>query len=438
VGAKGARVRSGRVGGLFYGWVVVGAGALALYTVYGIQSSFGIFLPALEADLAPGRRADVSLAFSLYTVLYSLLSGVTGPLTDRWGPRRVVLLGGVALGLGLLLTAGARALWHLYLSYGLLSAVGMSAVFVPISTTVVKWFVARRGTAVGMTLAGNALGQLSLPLLSALLLNLWGWRTAYALYGVGALAVLAGVSRLLHREPEALGLRPYGAPPGGAGSSPEAEPALTLRQAVRTPTLWLYLLTLFLVWTGVFLPVVHLPAFAREGLGLGSALSAFTVTVSAVGSGTGRLGIGAVSDWLGRRRAFFLGIGLQAVGFGLLVGAGLLSSPALAYLGAWVFGLGYGGVASLYPAYTGDLFGRRYVGAVGGFIFSIAGAAAGIGVYFAGAIYQAVGSYTGAFALGALISLTAYLPALWVRPAVARPSHKAGGPVSGPPAGTAS
>src|SRR6185436_285058 len=142
---------------LFYGWVVVGGAFAILFMAYGAQYSFGVFLSAMLDELG-WSRTGLSGAFSLYAFVYTGLALVAGRLTDRWGPRAVIAVGGAFLGAGWVAMGGVREPWHPYVFYGLVAAIGMSAAFVPCSATVARWFVRRRGLAVGLALGGMGLG----------------------------------------------------------------------------------------------------------------------------------------------------------------------------------------------------------------------------------------------------------------------------------------
>src|SRR5262249_56619807 len=124
-------------------------------------------------------RASLSGVFSVYTVVYSALALAAGRLTDRWGPRVVIALGGCFLGLGLMGMSRVSALWQPYMLYGLVAALGMSTVFVPCAATVARWFVRHRGLALGVTSSGISVGVFILPPVAHFLVSRAGWRYSY-------------------------------------------------------------------------------------------------------------------------------------------------------------------------------------------------------------------------------------------------------------------
>src|SRR5207249_367191 len=151
--AGGGSRSSARV---FYGWVIVAGAFVVLFMAYGVQYSFGIFFSAM-LDEFHWSRAGLAGAFSLYTFTYCAFGLLAGRLTDRWGPRAVIAVGAGFLGVGLTAMSGVSQVWHPYVLYGLVAAVGMSTAYVPCSATVARWFVRRRGLAVGLASGGMAL-----------------------------------------------------------------------------------------------------------------------------------------------------------------------------------------------------------------------------------------------------------------------------------------
>src|SRR5262245_10714711 len=176
---------------LHYGWVVVAAGFAVMFLTYGVQYSFGLFFAALTTEFG-WSRAALAGVFSLYAGTYSFTGLISGRLTDRWGPRRVVALGGLLLGLGA--SSTVRSLAPLYATY-FVAGLGMSTAYVPCNSTAVRWFAARRGTAVGLVMAGAGVGVLVCPRLVALLIERAGWRGAYLTLGIVLALALAALSR---------------------------------------------------------------------------------------------------------------------------------------------------------------------------------------------------------------------------------------------------
>lgn len=393
---SGSGHRSGH-GRIFPGWIMVGAGALVLFVVYGLQFSFGEFrLAATEAE--GWSQTSLSAIFAVYIGLYSLLSTVSGSATDRWGPRPTVAIGSCLLGGGYLLMSQASGLGLVVVGLAVVAPLGMSCSWVPVNATAVRWFVRRRGIASAIVTSGGSLGNIVGPPVAAWLIVTTGWRTALAIMaGVGVLLLLAAASVMV-RSPESIGLHPDGdpAPPPASVGHADSTPA----QATRTTTFWLVLVMYSLTFIVVFVPFVHGSAYA-VGLGVSRITAATVISSIGVGGITGRLLVGWISDRIDRRKAVVLALGLEVVAFAALAGA---QGLALLYPAAVAFGFGYGGSVAVFPALVADYFGRAHAGAIVGRIFALAGATAAIGPYVAALIFDATGSYRAAFAIAATLN----------------------------------
>src|SRR5574342_330025 len=265
---------------------------------YGAQFSFGVFFSALLEEFGWSRGA-LSGAFALYAFGYSGLAVVSGHLTDRWGPRAVIATGGVFLGAGWIAMSATSAIWHPYLYYGVVAAVGMSTANVPCTATVARWFVRRRGLATGLTSAGGSFGALCLPPMAQLLVSGVGWRRAYVIFGVAILLTLNLLAPLMKRDPEGLGLRPDGDRPSAhTGDATPQDTGYTMSQAMRTGAFWVLFALFAATWIPIFAPLVHLVPLAR-GLGVDPFVAATLVSALGTAGVFGRLIMGGVSDRMG-------------------------------------------------------------------------------------------------------------------------------------------
>jgi MFS family permease len=386
---------------IFYGWVVVGGAFLVLFTAYGSQYAFGVFFSALLDEFG-WSRARLSGVFSLYTFLYCSLGLLAGWLTDRWGPRTVIALGGLFLGGGLVGMSQVFALWQPYLFYGVVAGIGMSTAYVPCTATVAKWFVGLRGLALGVATSGGSLGTFALPVAAAALVSTVGWRTAYVVFGTGVLVILNLAALVMKRDPELLGLTPEGERGNpSTGADPGQEIQWPFRRAVRTLGFWMLFGIYTATWIPVFVPFVHAVPLARD-LGISPLLASTVVSVLGIAAFFGRVIMGAASDRIGRRAALAISLTLQALAFlGFAMVEGLLSL----YLAGVAFGFSYGAISTLFPAMVSDFFGRTEAGSLVGFLFAMAGSTGAVGPVGAGWIYDTTGSYTWAFVLSALTNV---------------------------------
>jgi MFS transporter, OFA family, oxalate/formate antiporter len=422
-------------GRLFRGWVVVGAAFLILFFAYGAQYSFGVFFGALLAEFG-WSRASLSGAFSLYAFSYCMIGFGAGRLTDRWGPSAVVASGGFILGIALSGMALVTRLWQPYVLYGVVAALGMGTAYVPCNTTVVRWFVRRRGLAVGIAGSGGSFGTFILPPVAQMLVAAIGWRAAYVVFGAAVFSVLGAVAPLLSRDPESVGLRPDGgrAPATVPGAAAHADgrrddeshapgraidrrvESWSLTEALQSRVFWMLAATFTATWLPVFIPLVHVIPFARD-LGYSPLVASSVLSVIGIGAVPGRLAMGAASDRIGRRPTLALALAMQAVAFGGFVVARDLP---LLYATAATFGFSYGAVSALFPAIVGDFFGRERAGAIVGFLFALAGSMGAWGPLVAGAVYDATRSYSPVFAASAALNVLALAALAAARPPAAR------------------
>ena len=137
----------------FYGYVVVASAYLVLFFVFGVHYTFGLFLKPILAEFGWGR-AVTSGAFALSWLIQGVSAVLMGRLNDRYGPRLVLTLCGIIIAAGILMTTRITAGWHLYLTYGVLIGIGTGGAYVPLASTIARWFIARRGTMTGIAMSG--------------------------------------------------------------------------------------------------------------------------------------------------------------------------------------------------------------------------------------------------------------------------------------------
>ena len=155
----------------------------------------------------------MSLVFSLAGFLYFGLGIVSGPLADRWGSRRLAVLGMLLIGAGLAVASVARDLCEVYAAYGLGVGLGVGFSYVPALGAVQRWFTRRRGFASGLAVSGIGVGTLVMPPLASMLIEMVGWRETYLVLGCLAAVVGGGMALLIENDPAARGLGPDGDPP---------------------------------------------------------------------------------------------------------------------------------------------------------------------------------------------------------------------------------
>ena len=388
---------------IFYGWVVVAAAFCVALVAYGVQYSFGIFLKPLSEDLG-WTRTLVSGAVSLFMFSRGALAIFTGWATDKYGARKTVAVGGLFLGLGLLLTSRISAPWQLYLFYGLLVGAGLSVAFAPLVATASRWFVSKRGLAVGIVVAGIGMGTVVMSPLARYLIAAYEWRLSYIIIGLLAWLIVIPAALFLRRSPEEKGLLPLGKAEVTAieagnskvateGDNLASAGGFSLGGALRTRAFWVLLMMIILWSTCLQMIMIHIYPHATD-LGIPGKVAVNFLVVIGLFSIIGRLAMGAASDRLGGRLTLAISLVLLALAVFWLL---RVTDIWMFYLFAGVFGFAYGGCVPQLPIIAGELFELRSIGAIIG--VQMLGVAVGgaIGPLLGGIVFDVTGTYDIAF-----------------------------------------
>ncbi len=342
-------------------------------------AAFGVFLPVL-AEAFGWSRGAISTALSINLVIGGLAGFGVGALSDRFGPR-VLLVPTVALaGTGFALVSTVGALWQLYLFVGVLSGLGMSSFYLLSATTVTHWFDERRGLALALVLVGFNLGYIGGGPLAAWLITTVGWRSAYAMLG-GGCGLIALVAALYVRLPRT----------GRRGA--------TLAEALVDPRQWCLNFAWLLLGGLAFMLTVHIVPFARDhGVSLGGA--SLALTAYGMGSVVGRVTAGALSDRIGTGLTMRIAFTLQIMA---LVALLWLPSRETLLGSLATFGAGFAAADTMIAKAIPDVFGMRAIGAIMGVLTLGWRSGAALGPVVAGFLYDATGSYSVPFGAAPLV-----------------------------------
>ncbi len=368
-------------------------------------------MESLQRDFG-ASRGSVSLVFSLAAFLYFGLGIVSGPMADRFGARRLAILGMLLVGAGLALAAAARTIVEVYLAYGLGVGLGVGCSYVPAIGAVQRWFVKRRGFASGLAVSGIGVGTLVMPPLASYLIESVGWREAYVVLGAVAAMLGVGMSSFIANDPAARGLAPDGDPAPTDAQTSLPSGAL-LRDAIRTRRFIALYAACLICSFGVFVPFVHLVPYAVDHQ-VAQSSAVLLLGVIGVGSTVGRFFLGGLADRMGRQSfvlAMYVGMAASLAIWAVASGFWLLAAFAL------LFGLFYGGWVAILPALVMDYFGGRNVSGIIGVLYTSVGFGALVGPSAAGFAFDVSHSYllpilasVGANALAAAITASASRP----------------------------
>ncbi|HEY7306797.1 MAG TPA: MFS transporter [Bryobacteraceae bacterium] len=361
------------------GWRITIAASACLFVSFGslFVYTFGVFLKPLALEFHWTREA-VSAAFGFAALSVAACSPPLGVLLDRFPVRRITLpsifVFGSAFGSLSLLTG---RLWHLYAVFVLLGIVGNGTAHLAFSRPLSTWFETRRGGAFAVLLAGGALGAMVLPPFAQWLIEVAGWRKAFAI--LGGIVLLVGLplaSRVRERWPIRSGGQPTVA-------------GVSVADGVRSRIFWIIVTMLFLCSVSQNGAITHLPALLSDrGIPAGKA----TLAVSALGAATlgGRLFTGWLLDRCFAPRIAFYVLAVAALGTLILSSTRSLFTGIL---GAACVGIGMGGEADITPYLLSKYFGLRSFSTLYGFTWTAYAVAAAIGPIIMGKAFDVTGSY---------------------------------------------
>lgn len=395
----------------FYGYIVVGVAFLILLVSFGLHSAFGVFFKALLGEFG-WTRAMVSSPFSVSMIAYGVLGMVVGGLNDRFGPRVVLTVCGVLIGLGYLLMSQTNALWQLYLFFGVIVGVGMSGVWVPQLSSVARWFVRRRSLMTGIVTAGAGIGQVIIPPVVSRLIAAYDWRLAYVILGSIILLFVVIAAQFLKRDPAQIGLSPYGASESEQPGFKSETEDFSFREAVSTAQFWLAFLMLFCFGYGFCSLLVHIVPHATD-LGTSVVSAANILAVMGGVSIIGNYVLGGAGDRIGNRKVFIIGfIVASAASWGLVPARELW----MVYLLATVLGFANGGMGAVESPLVAWLFGLRSHGLIYGVVHIGFTAGAAVGPIVTGYIFDLTGSYQVAFLVCAIFGVIGITFSVILRP----------------------
>ncbi len=401
--------------GFYYGWVVLGACFFVLAITQGARYSFGVFFKSIE-DSFDITRALTSGIFSVNMVLVSVFAILGGWALDRYGPKALFVTLGLFTGLSLFLTSQVDTFWHLFITYGLLGAIGVGPVFTAANVIVSRWFIKRRGLAVGIVNVGSAVGLIVISPIVALLIPSYGWQTSYLILAVAAFFIMIPCALLLRKAPTKMYSPQDKRSRIGTNSTFEEEYQNQLRgfsvlQAAKVGSFWLMIAAYFLVSFCIHIIVTHIVPHAMD-LGANPIRAAMILSIISGTSIPGRILMGSISDRIGRKQVM-LTCALLMVGAMLwLIWA---SNIWMLYIFAAIFGFSWVGVTTPFLALIADVFGLRHLGVIMPVTTTGWGIGAAAGSALAGYIFDINGNYILAFIIGLIAVLITAVLILFVR-----------------------
>ncbi len=399
--------------GIFWGWYVV-AGSFLLHAVsYGARYSFGIFVQPLTVENGWSRTV-ISLAASINMLFFAAGGIYAGRLLDRIAPRWIATAGAGVGALGFILSAFAGTPLTFCLTYGLLCGLGSSWTGIVVgNSSVGKWFVRKRGLAIGLASMGVSFGTMVMTPVVGWIVKDYGWQTGFVFMGIVLLVVGILIARIFlgKTKPEAYGLCPDGDPalPTDAGGAlcevPENASAMSIGEALRDLRFWVLSICQGTAVMIVLMAFVHQVPYALD-LGIDRIVAASSLGAIGLAGFCGQFFFGWVSDRLpDPKYSAMLGYGFMAAGLAVLLS---VTTVAGLFAYALIFGFGYGCLGPILPIIASGRFGRERMGSVYGLLnFFVAGVGGGLGPIVGGILYDALGSYRFVWTLNIALLLAA-------------------------------
>ncbi len=377
----------------------------------GTLVSYGVFFNSLLTEFQ-WSRAVISGASSLAFLLSGLFAILVGRLSDKYGPKILMSSAALFFGVGLMLMSQVSEVWQLYLFYGILFGMGLSAIDVIALTTTARWFSESRGMMTGIVKVGTGAGQFSVPFLASILIAAYGWRQAYVIIGAAALLLLFVLAQILQRDPG--DLRSSGSRQEKKGTPDQCfeRDSLTARQALRTVQLWILCGANVLLVFCLLTILVHIVPHASDaGLSITQAAGVLS-TIGAV-SMVGRFSSGMAIDRIGSKS-------IMVICFFVLIASLLWLQVAdelwMLYLFASVYGLAHGGFFTAISPIVVEVFGITAHGAIFGIVVFSGTVGGSAGPFLAGQIFDLTGSYELVFSMLTVMSIIAFGLILLLKP----------------------
>ena len=389
-------------------WLPV-IGGVMMNMALGMFYGMSVFMLPLEKEFG-WTRAQTSWVSTIGLALIAVWYVIAGFIQDRRGPRPVAVIGGLLFSLGFFLASYTRSLSMFYLTAGVIAGTGSGFGYVIPTSVGSKWFPDKRGLVIGLMVGGYGAGSGVFGPIALSLIDRVGWRSTFQILSLVFLAMTMTGAYLLRNPP--LGYVPPGWDPSKIRGVARAGADVHASVMVRMPTFWALWIAYCLGTTAGTMVISQLVPFARNA-GHTAAVAAFALTVGALGSASGRVLSGWMSDYAGRVNTLRLMLLISACAMPLLYL--FRENVALFYALLFAVYYCYGTQLSVNASTSADFFGTKNVGFNYGLLLLAWGVAAILGPFLGGRVYVATGEYRYAFFVAAAMSIAALVTLAFAR-----------------------
>jgi len=394
-----------------YRWVQLAVGIVCMAMIANLQYGWTLFVGPIDAKFHWGR-ASIQVAFTIFVLLETWLVPIEGYLVDRFGPRLVVLAGGILCGIAWAMNAYADSLAFLYAAAAL-GGLGAGAVYGTCVGNALKWFPDRRGLAAGLTAAGFGAGSALTIVPIAAMIKSGGYESTFLYFGIGQGVIVVVLSLIL------------AAPKKGEVPETSKKVLQTRRQfrpmeVLKQPTFWVMYVMFVLVGAGGLMATAQLAPIAKDFkiaeipvslVGITLPALTFALAIDRILNGITRPFFGWVSDNIGRELTMFIAFALEAIGIMALSIYGREPVTFVILTGLVFFA--WGEIYSLFPSTSADAFGTEYATANAGMLYTAKGTASLL-VPLGNVLASATGSWTAVFVVASVMNAVAALMAWFV------------------------
>lgn len=399
-------------------WIQLIVGIVCMVAIANMQYAWTLFVPEIQKTFG-WKRASIQITFTIFVLVQTWLAPIEGYFIDKFGPRMMVALGGILIGLAWIVNSEATTLTGFYIGAAL-GGLGVGSVYATVINNALKWFPDRRGLAVGLTAGGFGAGSAATILPIAAMIESQGFQHTFFFFGIlqGSVAFLAAWFLSAPAAHEVTKV---------SGKVGQSARDYTLKEALSTKLFWLMLLMFTCVVTGGMMAVAQLGVIAQD-LGVKEfKVNMYFFTMAAlplalmldrIMNGISRPMFGWISDHIGREKTMFIAFTLEGIG---IVALGYFGSNPWAFLilSGVVF-LAWGEVYSLFSALAGDAFGTKHIGKIYGVLYC----AKGLGALFVpvgNLMMEATGTWsTVLYTVAAMDLFAAFLAMTVLRPVLAK------------------
>jgi MFS transporter, OFA family, oxalate/formate antiporter len=398
--------------GLTNRWVQLAIGILIMVMIANLQYGWTLFVNPIAAKFHWTKTA-IQVTFTLFVLTETWLVPFEGYLVDRFGPRLLVAIAGVLVGLAWVINSHATTLSALYLG-GIVGGLGAGVVYGTAVGNALKWFADRRGLAAGLTAAGFGAGSALTIVPIYNMIKISGYQSAFLYFGIlqGAVVLIASAFLRAPRKGDVT-----------ATVKPKVQQSgrdFTWQETVRSPAFWLLYVMFTMVATGGLMATAQLGVMAKDYkvadipvsfLGITLAALPFALSLDRIMNGATRPFFGWVSDHIGRENTMFIAFGAEGLAIILLLK--LAHIPIMFVVLSGLVFFAWGEIYSLFPAIAGDLFGKKFATTNYGALYTAKGTASLL-VPIGSLLKASTGSWVPIFALAIAFDFAAALLALLV------------------------